>query len=151
MTNINNYFPQGDYIKADTLQGREIALTIAGVEQVQYQDGTTAPALSFQNTDKKLGLNKTNAMRIAELHGEETESWIGKQITIMPDKTEFQGKIVDCVRVKFAMAAPSVAAAQAAVPVPGTFQQVGAATPPLNPGAERPEDAAAALNDEVPF
>jgi len=124
MTNINNYFPQSDYIKCATLNGKEVTLTIAGVEQVEYQDGTKAPALSFQGTTKKLGLNKTNALRIARLHGDETESWPGKEIVLMPDITDFQGRQVDCVRVKVVQPAQ-----------------------PFDPGA----DQSGGLDDEIPF
>ena len=92
MTNINQYFPQAEWIKVATLNGKEVVLTISDVTLQEYSDGNKAPALSFQGTNMKLGLNKTNAMRIAHLHGDETEGWIGKQITLVPSMTDFQGK-----------------------------------------------------------
>jgi len=50
--------------------------------------------------EKKLVLNLTNARMIAELlNATDTEAWIGKEITLRPDKTNYQGNLVDCVRV----------------------------------------------------
>jgi len=38
--------------------------------------------------------------QIAELlDATDTEAWIGKEITLRPDKTNYQGNLVDCLRV----------------------------------------------------
>ena len=36
----------------------------------------------------------------AELHGKETNNWIGKKITLFPTRDRFGGKQVDCIRIR---------------------------------------------------
>ena len=45
-------------------------------------------------------LNKTNAMKIAELHGNETNDWYDKIIEIYAAEVDFQGRSVDAIRVR---------------------------------------------------
>jgi hypothetical protein len=44
-------------------------------------------------------LNKTNASTIAKLHGEETDLWTGKRITLCTREVEFQGTMTSALRV----------------------------------------------------
>ena len=47
-----------------------------------------------------LGLNKTNARRIAALIGtEDFYEWIGWRIRLYVDQTDLDGKTVDCIRI----------------------------------------------------
>ena len=96
--NINAAFP-GKYIKAADLQGRDYELVISRlvVEKVLDSD---EPVLYFTKTDKGLVLNKTNAGRIADMHGEETDDWTGLHITLFPTECDFAGKLVPCIRVR---------------------------------------------------
>lgn len=98
MVNVNDYYTSGTWIKAETLQGNE-TLVIASVEDVTYKDGKSGLLVKFNGTDRKLSLNKTNTKRIAYLHGDETEAWVGKPITLVKSVTEYQGAPVPCVRV----------------------------------------------------
>lgn len=109
---VNLMFPNR-YLKADDLD-KDYTLTIADVtgEDLQQQDGTkkgaflvyfkeTASSAKKNGTDeKRLVLNKTNAKAIASLHGNETDNWIGKKITLHATTCRAFGKTVDCVRVK---------------------------------------------------
>jgi hypothetical protein len=97
---ISEAFPS-KFVQAADLNGREVRLTIANLTYEKMQDQTDKLCLHFRGTDKGLILNKTNASTIADMHGDETDLWIGKQITIFPTKTDFQGKRVDAIRVKF--------------------------------------------------
>jgi hypothetical protein len=58
------------------------------------------PTIYFQGKDKGLVLNKTNANAISMMYGPETGNWTGQTISIYPTETEFQGKIVPCIRIK---------------------------------------------------
>lgn len=49
---------------------------------------------------EQLPLNRTNALEIADLHGDETDDWIGKRINVFKDKTMYQGRPVPCIRVR---------------------------------------------------
>lgn len=96
-------FPS-DYIAAVECRGKDVTLTIQGVqiEQMQMQKGKKEPKpiLTFKETKKKLALNKTNASSIAEMYGAEAEKWSGKRITIYPTRTQFGRDTVDCIRVR---------------------------------------------------
>ena len=94
---INSSFPS-DWLKAADLQGRAIVATMSHVNMEEI-GGDKKPVLYFQGKDKGLVLNKTNANAIAEIYGGETNGWAGQAIEVRPDKTDFQGRRVDCIRV----------------------------------------------------
>lgn len=120
MTNINDIYG-GDWLRADDLKGHWPAtVTIAGWDLAEFQDDRTGAkkkqvALSFQGADKRLGLNKTNAARIAEHHGTVVEHWIGKQITLIVERVDAFGKITDAIRVELKQPTPT-SQAPAAIP-----------------------------------
>jgi hypothetical protein len=99
---IGQAFPS-KYIKAADLGGKEHTLTIAGVkiEDVGGQGSEEdKPVLYFTNKAKGCVLNRTNAMSIAAKYGEDTENWVDKHVIVYPDTTMFQGKMVDCIRMR---------------------------------------------------
>ena len=111
----------GDFLKAEHIQDRwPVQVTIKASEIVKYDDGKRQIALHFNETDKKLGLNKTNANRIAETLGNEDwqGAWIGQTITLVLENVEFQGKMGPAIRVKM----PELR--------PPSFEQQAAQTPP---------------------
>ena len=100
--NINHAFPS-IYLKHADVKDHAVQLTIKGYETEQFGQGADReikPLLSFWETPKRLVLNKTNAAAIAELYSAETDHWIGKLIELYPDRTSFNGEIVDCLRVR---------------------------------------------------
>lgn len=89
------------YLSAADLRGRDAVVTIDRVEIEKMPSGEKKPALFFQGKDKALLLNRTNFNTIVELLGaDDTDNWEGRQITIYPTETDFQGKVVDCIRVR---------------------------------------------------
>jgi len=95
---IGDAFP-GDYLKAEDLHGKSVTLTIQDVA-IEQLGSDEKPCVSFKGTKKKLALNKTNFQTIVDLLGEEdTDDWTGKKITLIPAKTEFQGRRVACIRI----------------------------------------------------
>ena len=96
--NINEAFPS-KYIKATDLNGSAVKITIREV-RIEDLGDENKPVAYFENKTKGLVLNRTNWRMIAELHGDETEDWVGKPIEIYADKVPFQGRIVDAVRVR---------------------------------------------------
>ena len=56
--------------------------------------------MSFQNTNKRMILNRTNAQILASLYGREVMSWIGKRITLYCAEIQFRGSPVLAVRIK---------------------------------------------------
>ncbi len=100
-------FPS-EYIVAEDLDGRDVTLTIS---KVQIEDRPTdqgpqpMPFLYFEEmdrkkSDKRLGINVTNARSIARLYGVEASKWVGCQITIYPTTCEAFGDTVTCVRIR---------------------------------------------------
>ena len=92
------------YFKCVDLDGKQLTLTIEAVtvEDLQMAGGKKErkPVVYFrERADKSLVLNKTNAMSIAAMHGNETDAWAGKTIVLIPAKDKMAGKIVDCVRI----------------------------------------------------
>jgi hypothetical protein len=64
------------------------------------------PIITFVGKDKGLVLNKTNATMIVDSYGDESDVWVGKEIELYPDKVNYQGQIVPCLRVRIPQAAP---------------------------------------------
>ena len=160
--NINAAFPS-TYLKAADLQGRKVRIAI---DQVKLEDvgGEHKPVLYFLDKDRGLVLNKTNGSIISELYGPETDEWHGKVITLYPARVEFQGKIVDAIRVALepvtsaAVSAPVRTGYSEANPPPAGnppvhtgngYTQTRAATPRSAPVNAAP--AASFADDEIPF
>ena len=131
MPDLDDIFT-GSTLKAGDLGDKDVTLTITGVEIKEYEEGSK-PVLSFAGTQKTFVCNKTNANRIAEMHGRKNidEAWVGKQITLYPDRVEFRGDMVDAIRVKILKGAKPKAAAKV--------------KPDWHRGADEP------LDDPIPF
>lgn len=103
--NIDEAFPS-KYLKASDLQGRSHELEIASVSMEEVGDGNK-PVVFFLGKAKGLVLNKINSGMIASQCGSETDTWPSQKITINPDKTMFQGSMVDCIRVRAVVLEPT--------------------------------------------
>jgi hypothetical protein len=92
------------YIKCADLLGKLVTKTIkkVAIDTLVRVGGAKEkkPVIWFSDTEKMLVLNKTNCRAIIELYGKETNDWIGKKITLKPDRDKFGGKMVDCVRIE---------------------------------------------------
>ena len=99
MASIRDVYRSSDTLAAGDLPaGVQVPVVIEGVRAVKFDDGNKLE-LRFRGKQKVLLCNKTNAMRIADQHGDDYDAWPGKLIYIQRDKTEFKGQLVDCVRV----------------------------------------------------
>jgi len=98
MPSVNDSFPSR-YLKAADLKGRTVEVEIMRVdlEEVGNEEKLCA---YFAGKEKGLVLNKTNATLIADSYGDDTDRWQGKKIILYPDKTQFNGRIVPCLRVR---------------------------------------------------
>ena len=126
------YSSGGTWLKAeDLVESDDITLTIEGVEIKAFDDGKSKAILTFGGTDKRLVVNKTNALMISEVCGSKnTDKWIGKPITLYTTKVEYAGKLQDGIRVR-----------------PPQKKKTGK-KPEWHRGNDEPPDE---LNDEVPF
>jgi hypothetical protein len=92
-----------DYIGAWDLAGKDVTLTIAKVEGkilTSQRGKNLKPVLHFEKTEKGMVCNKTNGKTIATMYGNDTESWVGKKITIYASTTSAGGETVECIRVR---------------------------------------------------
>lgn len=100
---ISVIFPS-KYVKAADLNGKPVTLTIKGVtlEEMVTHDNkkVSKPVVWFERATKGFVINLTNALIIAALHGDETDNWTGKRITIYPTQVKAFGKMEDCIRVR---------------------------------------------------
>ncbi len=150
--NIDAAFPS-KYLKAHDLLGKTVRLKIAGIT-VEKLGEDLRPIISFSGTDKTLVVNKTNANRISAVYGRETDDWIGKDIEVYPDQVEFQGRMVEAIRVRVPAKPPQSKAVVQSVPHLDKAPFTGGVTvtghldaPP--PAAET--DYGVILDDEIPF
>jgi hypothetical protein len=108
----------GKYLKALVDVPKEGRVyTILAVEPVDFDDGPKLN-VTFKGSDKTLVCNRTNASIIAELHGDDTDDWIGQRITLYATKVDFSGKRVDAIRVRDQVPVPQGATKPAAAPTP---------------------------------
>ena len=96
--NINNVFPS-KYLKAADLNGKTIKVVIERIE-MEKMGNDTKPVLYFQGKTKGLVCNKSNAQLIAAVYSPETNGWVGKEIKVYPGKVNFQGQMVDALKVE---------------------------------------------------
>jgi hypothetical protein len=107
--NINNAFPS-KWLKSGDVEEDDLILTISRVAMEDIGQGENQenkPVLYFEETEKGMVLNKTNAEAISRLHTPETDNWIGKKIAIFATEVDFAGKQTLALRVR--MKAPKIA------------------------------------------
>jgi hypothetical protein len=96
----------GDSLKAADLKGKDVTVTIEGWSVKEFETDGRADKkieLRFQETDRTLVLNKTNAGSIVDmLDQDDLDLWKGSWITMYPTQTDYAGKRVDCIRIKAA-------------------------------------------------
>ena len=98
----SDVFPS-KYLKAEELE-EDMTVTIKSVvlEKLESKDGEiqNKPVMYFEECKKALVLNKTNFSMVAKQHGDETDDWIGKAVTLTVLDVEAFGDIVSAIRVR---------------------------------------------------
>ena len=96
--NVNEAFPS-KYLNATDLGGRPATVRMGDVMQ-EVLDRENKLVLYFQGKKKGMVLNKTNATKIAETYGQETNDWYDKVIELYTAEVDYQGKTVEAIRVR---------------------------------------------------
>lgn len=134
--NINEQFPS-KYLKSTDLKGDVATVKIKDV--VVEEIGSDRKMVAyFAGKEKGMVINKTNAHTIGEAYGQDTDEWIGQPIEIFSMKVEFNGRMVDGLRVR----------------VPSRRQSSGPAMAPnarARAEATERESPAPDLDDDIPF
>src|ERR1017187_8912967 len=97
---ISSAFPS-DYLKASDLQGHNVTVAISRVEMREI-GGEPKPILYFHGKERGMVLNKTNANKIAEIFGDDTDDWEGGEVILYEAMVDFQGKTVPAIRIRMA-------------------------------------------------
>ena len=126
---INEAFPS-KFLKAADLQGRHVRLQIHKVQLEDIGDDAAKPVLYFQNKQKGLVLNRTNAQTITDAYGDDTDHWTGCEVELFSTKVLFQSRMVDAIRLN----------------IPPQ-QRAPAPTPPTQAPAGGGKD----FDDDIPF
>ena len=121
----------GAHLKAIDLGGHASQVQISDVTSEVFDEGEKL-VLHFTGKDKTLVCNKPNSAMIAASFGDETDNWKNKTIELYPDKVNFQGRIVDALRVR--------------IPVPPAT-----AANPVQPATAPVTTEAESFNDDIPW
>ena len=96
---VNDLFRSKKSLAAADLGGKAVRVTIESVSSQKFDEGEK-PILHFIGKEKTLVLNRINAYAIANAVGtDESDEWVGWSIVLYPTKVQFQGKMVDAIRV----------------------------------------------------
>ena len=88
------------HLEAADLDG-DTPATITGVAFNEVGDKAERKGVvMLKEFARGMVLNRTNLKRIIALHGNDTDGWLGKSITLYPTQTSFGGKEVPCIRVR---------------------------------------------------
>ena len=152
MASISQTYKSKDVLKVEDLQGREYPLTISATRLREFDDGNKVE-LAFSETEKTFVCNITNANTIADLHGDDTDHWVGRQITVFPTDTDFNGRRVPCIRIRPRVQQLQQQTQMANAPIQQPAQQQVANSDhpfaPQQPAQNQTVDPV--LNDRVPF
>ncbi len=89
------------WLTAKDLDGEDKVVTIRRIEEESIaQEDKWVLYFDLRQTTKGLVLNQTNAKSIAKLHGEDTDDWINKSITLYPTEVQFKGDMVEAIRIR---------------------------------------------------
>ena len=158
---VSAMFP-GNYLKEADLKAREILVTMKDIKHEEVGPRKDPKyVLYFNESDRGLVLNKTNATNISNIYGVETAGWMGKQIILFPATTDFQGQVTPCIRVKGPTMGSKLVGTGTisdASKVSGNngSEPAAVSTPPAPSGETPPPPtgdafARADLDDEIPF
>ncbi|MBZ0172618.1 MAG: hypothetical protein K8E66_09590 [Phycisphaerales bacterium] len=94
----------GQVFQSQYFRGADLAedfvgtITNVGTELVGEKDERRV--VSFEESNKKLVLNRTNWNKAADVLGEDDDAnWVGRRIRLRRERVPFKGDIVDAVRV----------------------------------------------------
>jgi hypothetical protein len=108
------------YLKAADLKGKARVLEIdqAPLETLKNTKGEEQQkiVLYFVGAKKALPLNMTNFDAVADICGDDTDSWPGQEIELYPTRTQMGSQTVDCVRVRKPQELPTPPPAKREVP-----------------------------------
>jgi len=104
--NLDDVYGSGEWLKAADLQGRQCVVKIEKISTTTFEDKRNKTTkqqvvLHFEGKEKKLGLNWTNAKKVADITGSRnTEDWVGYSIMLYPTEVEAFGETTEAIRIR---------------------------------------------------
>lgn len=92
-------FFKSKFLKSSDLDDEDMILTIKKVEAEQFE-GDLKPVVWFEETKKGLVLNRTNFRSIVQLHGQSTDTWVGKRIALFEVEVSFRSTPIMAIRIR---------------------------------------------------
>ncbi len=98
----NDVFPSKYWRPGDLSTPAVVTIKSAPYENLKTPDGKAQgkTVLYFHETSKALPLNLTNWDSVAEIAGEDTDDWSGKQIELYGDETQVGAATKPCIRIR---------------------------------------------------
>lgn len=91
-----NYFNATDFDK----NGKDLTIAFVEMEKVGKNDEKLVVHFEDVEDDKVLPLNRTNALELAELIGDDSDDWGGSVVNFYRDMVMFNGKRTPAIRVR---------------------------------------------------
>jgi hypothetical protein len=103
MVAVNEVYKNtGEYLKAEDIGPNLWTVTIASADMKTWDNGDRKIVLTFTELDKIFPLNVTNARTVADIHGGDTDFWIGRQVMLFTVPVSYEGKTVQGIRIRSA-------------------------------------------------
>jgi hypothetical protein len=118
--NTAEVFPS-KYLKADDLDGDvEVTIKEVRLEALKTKSGEDEqkPIVYFSEGEKGLVCNRTNWNAIVKQHGDESDLWVGKKVTLTVVDVDAFGEVVPALRIKPPKKASSGSAFPKAIATP---------------------------------
>lgn len=100
MYSIDDIYKSGNNLKAEDLGTSMPEVTIKTAETRDFGNGDVKVVLTFFETDKEFPLNKTNAHSIADMYTPNFNQWPNMKIMLFSMMVDFQGKMVQAIRIR---------------------------------------------------
>ncbi len=99
MANIMDEFPS-KYLKASDVEDEHPTATIRHITREEVgRTKDMRPIVYFDEFEKGVVLNKTNATNISKLYGSDTDNWIGKSVVLGTAIVDFNGESAPAIRI----------------------------------------------------
>ncbi len=99
-TSIDQLFPS-KWLKSSDLGSSVRTATISRIDfELVGNEKEKKAVVSFQNTTKRLILNRTNAQILANLYGPKVLAWVGKRIILYSAEVLFRGMPTQAIRIR---------------------------------------------------
>jgi hypothetical protein len=101
MPEITEYYSGGGSTLKPHDIDDELTATIESWRSKTWDDGNKSLYLKLAGVEPEFRCNVSNMKRIAEMYGTDIEGWLGKPISLLPDKTKNpQGAMIDTIIVR---------------------------------------------------